>query len=369
MRHLMAERMHIQSWEEVRMHHPVLEVIAQRQRAGSIPGQRQDEFKVALAIEGGAMRGVVSAGMLAGLEYLGLLPGFDVIYGTSAGAINGAYFVAGQAAYGATIYYENINNSQFMSPLRLLAGERPVSLEFLLEHVMTKQKPLNWRRVLDSPIELVPVATSLSQGRTVLLRGAQSRYGLFLRLKASARIPFLAGPPVPVNGEPCLDGGVLASIPFRQALDAGCTHLLTLLTRPAGVPLRKMGWLKRFTISRELARYNPLLGKAFLDRANHYGGELDWLTTQTCAPIRSPFVYAVSPPNTAPVIRQFEQRPERLIHGARIGMTAMLRAFGRRDTSSAEMLFPERHLPKGLTGARENPHAIEGELDRVRPHA
>lgn len=366
----MAGRMHTpRGWERVCMHHPVLERIVQRHMAGSIPGQRQDEFKIALAVEGGAMRGVISAGMLAGLEYLGLLPAFDVIYGTSAGAINAAYFVAGQAAYGASIYYEDLNNCQFMSPLRCLAGERPVSLEFLFEHVMTKQKPLNWRRVIDSKIELVPVATSLSQGRTVLLRGAQSRYGLFLRLMASARLPFLAGPPVCVEGEPCLDGGLSAAIPFRQALDDGCTHVLTLLTRPAGVPLRKTGLLKRFVLSRKLARYNPLLGKAFLDRANHYSAELDWLDTQTCAPIRSPFVCAVSAPNAAPVIGQFEQRPERLIRGARVGMTAILEAFGRRDASCAEILFPDRHSSKGLTGVPENTNSIEGGLARVRPHA
>lgn len=348
------------------MHHPVLEAIAQRQKNGSVPGRREDRFKIALAVEGGAMRGVVSAGMLAGIEYLGLLPAFDAIYGTSAGAINGAYFVAGQAAYGASIYYENINNAQFVSPLRYLAGERPVSLEFLFEHVMINEKPLNWRRVLDSQVELVPVATSLVHGKPVLLRGARSRYGLFLRLKASARIPFLAGPPVCVEGESCLDGGLFASIPFRQALDEGCTHVLVLLTRPAGVPLRRSSLLNRFVISRKLAKYNPLLGKAFLDRGNHYAGELDWLRTHTCAPNGSPYVFAVNPPNAAPMIRRFEKMPERLVSGARSGMAAILRAFGHHDTSSGEILFPHRQSSKGLTGLGENQ---QGGLGRVAPHA
>jgi hypothetical protein len=91
-----------QSGGEMRINqHPVLQAIALRRKNGSAPGRRQDNFRIALAIEGGAMRGVVSSGMLAGLEYLGVLPAFDVIYGTSAGAINGAYFVAGQAAWGA----------------------------------------------------------------------------------------------------------------------------------------------------------------------------------------------------------------------------------------------------------------------------
>jgi predicted patatin/cPLA2 family phospholipase len=338
------------------MHHPVIQAIAQRQRHGSIPGRRQDDFKIALAIEGGAMRGVVSSGMVAGLEYLGLLPAFDVIYGTSAGAINGAYFVAGQAAYGTSIYYEDINNSQFMSPLRCLCGDRPLSLEFLFEHVMINDKPLNWRRVLDSQIELVPVAASLSQAKAVLLRGARSRYGLFLRLKASARIPFVAGPPVCVDGEDCADGGLFASIPFRQALDEGCTHVLALLTRPASTPLSRTSFLSRYVLSRMLAKHSPLLRNVFVDRVNRYGRELDWLNTQTCAPSRFPYVCAVSQPRGTPIIRRFEKRPERLVFGARSGMTSILQAFGYRDTSCTEILHPHPQSPKKHTRLAWNEH-------------
>ena len=343
----------------VSMHHAVLEAIFQRQKSGSTPGRREDDFKIALAVEGGAMRGVVSAGMLAGLEYLGLLPAFDVIYATSAGAINAAYFIAGQAAYRASIYYENINNSQFVSPLRWLAGERPVSLEFLFEHVMISKKPLNWRRVLDSEIELVPMATSLSQARAVPLRGAHSRYGLFLRLKASARIPFLAGPPVCVEGEFCLDGGLYAPIPFRQALDEGCTHVFALLTRPSGIALRRTSSLNRFVIARKLARYNPLLGNAFLDRANHYARELNWLRTGTGAPDRPPYIYAVNPSSAAPMIRRFEKRPDRLVCAARNGMTALLRAFGHLDSSCTETVFPYRQSCEQLPDQRPKLDPLE----------
>ena len=343
-----------------RMLHPVLDAITQRQRHGSVPGRRQDGFKIALAIEGGAMRGVVSSGMVAGLEYLGLLPAFDVIYGTSAGAINGAYFVAGQAAYGTSIYYEDINNPQFMNPLRCLCGDRPLSLEFLFEHVMINKKPLNWRRVLDSQIELVPVASSLLQAKAVLLRGARSRYDLFLRLKASARIPFIAGPPVCVDGEDCADGGLFASIPFRQALDEGCTHVLALLTRPAGIPLSGTSFLGRHVLSRMLARHNPLLRNSFVNRVDRYGRELDWLNTQTCAPSCLPYVCAVSLPSGTPKIQRFEKRPERLVFGARSGMTSILHAFGYPDTSCTEILYPHRQSPKGHTRVAWNERIATG---------
>lgn len=344
------------------MHHPVLQAIAQRAKHKSIPGRRQDGFKIALAIEGGAMRGVVSSGMVAGLEYLGLLPAFDVIYGTSAGAINGAYFVAGQAAYGTRIYYEDINSLQFMNPLRCLCGDRPLSLEFLFEHVMINEKPLNWRRVLDSHIELVPVAASLSQAKAVLLRGARSRYGLFLRLKASAQIPFIAGPPVGVDGEDCADGGLFASIPFRQALDEGCTHVLALLNRPASAPLSRTSFLGRHVLSRMLAKYNPLLRNLLVDRVDRYGRELDWLNTQTCAPSCSPYVCAVRLASGTPIIRRFEKRSERLVSGARSGMQSILQAFGHRDMSCTEILFPHRQSPKGHRTLAWNKHVARGKV-------
>ncbi len=47
---------------------PVLGVLRRRAAAGSTPGRRRDGHVVSLAIEGGGMRGVVSAGMCAVLE-------------------------------------------------------------------------------------------------------------------------------------------------------------------------------------------------------------------------------------------------------------------------------------------------------------
>ena len=52
--------------------HPVARLLRERVDSGSVPGARQDPHRVALALEGGGMRGVVSAGMVAALERLGL---------------------------------------------------------------------------------------------------------------------------------------------------------------------------------------------------------------------------------------------------------------------------------------------------------
>ena len=85
---------------ELLSHHPVLSIVRERVKAKSKPGDRQGEGidapHLALVIEGGGMRGAVSAGMAAALSTLDLLDAFDSVHGSSAGAIVGAYLVSRQ---------------------------------------------------------------------------------------------------------------------------------------------------------------------------------------------------------------------------------------------------------------------------------
>ena len=76
------------------LQHPVLTALQERRRTRSKPGARQDGYKIALAVEGGGLRGSVSAGMASALAHLGAEDAFDMVLGSSAGSIIGAYFVA-----------------------------------------------------------------------------------------------------------------------------------------------------------------------------------------------------------------------------------------------------------------------------------
>ena len=79
--------------------HPVIQALHRAPRSGFQPGARTDSKRIALVIEGGAMRGVVSAGMTAAIEQLGFTDCFDEVHGASAGAFAGTFLLAGQAAY------------------------------------------------------------------------------------------------------------------------------------------------------------------------------------------------------------------------------------------------------------------------------
>ena len=49
-----------------------VQLLRRRARAGSLPGERRDGFKLGLVVEGGGMRGAVSGGGLQALHDLGL---------------------------------------------------------------------------------------------------------------------------------------------------------------------------------------------------------------------------------------------------------------------------------------------------------
>ncbi|KAL6785982.1 hypothetical protein ACKKBG_A00920 [Auxenochlorella protothecoides x Auxenochlorella symbiontica] len=201
-------------------------------------GRRADGARLALVIEGGGMRGCVSGGALQALNELGLAPLFDVVYGSSAGAINATYFLSGQRD-GVTIYHDHIAHEGFVSLKRLWRGQAaaPVlNLPYLIDHVMEGVLPLDWDAVLASRLPLKVVASSLDSLKPIVLDGFDSKEDLKTCLKASANIPEIAGGPITHRGHRLVDAAVFEAIPFRSAIADGCTHALVLCTRPRPRP-------------------------------------------------------------------------------------------------------------------------------------
>ena len=131
--------------------HPVIQTLMRRRHEGSRPGDRRDGRRVALVIEGGAMRGVVSAGMASALEQLKLRDAFDEVHGASAGAFNGAFFMAGQAAYMTSLYWRGFGDPRFVSLRRALRGEGPAfDMDYVVDGIWARGRPLRMDVLLDS---------------------------------------------------------------------------------------------------------------------------------------------------------------------------------------------------------------------------
>ena len=83
----------------------VLELVRARAADGSVSGVRKDPYRLALAIEGAGSRGTYSSGMVVELERRGFTQVFDDVYGSSMGAITGAWLLPGKAEHGASFWW------------------------------------------------------------------------------------------------------------------------------------------------------------------------------------------------------------------------------------------------------------------------
>jgi predicted patatin/cPLA2 family phospholipase len=225
--------------------HEVLRVIEERVRAGSRPGQRDDGLRVVLAIEGGGMRGTVSAGMALALHERGLMAAFDAVYGSSAGAITGAWLLSSEPE--RLRGWAHPDYARTMIRWSALLRRQPVAdVRTLVEVVYQTEWPMDFQSILASRIEYHPLATDAATGKSTDLGPMISNPAeLRLAIRASAALPFLAGPPVRLRGRRYYDAGVAESVPFRTPVAQGATHILILRSRRRRVASRRLGWGRR----------------------------------------------------------------------------------------------------------------------------
>ena len=213
-------------------HHPlrVVELLRNRKHSGWRAGGHGDR-KLALIVEGGGMRGVLSAGSLLAVDLLGYRACFDEIYATSSGAVNAAFFLSGQGSSGIRVYFDDINNRHFYNPCRLF---KIVDVDYVYDYVVPQVKKLDERVLKNSATDLLFSMTEVNSGKNVLKSVKSSRETVAKMLKASSALPVLYNKTVTLDGEQYVDGGISCTVPIRQAIDNGCTDILVLVTKPHG---------------------------------------------------------------------------------------------------------------------------------------
>ena len=297
--------------------HPVLEVLRARADSGSAPGARDDPHRVALVIEGGGMRGVVSAAMTSAISRLGLTDCFDLVVGASAGALNGAALLGGVASEGAAMYCGPLASRTFVNPARVLRGRPVIDVRYVLQYTSARLDAARHERTLASPIALHCVAVGVDTAATHRFTGMRTRGELFGALLATSRMPWAGGAPVEVAGRRYLDGGLAAPIPVAEALAAGATHVLALQTRPHGVPRRSASRIGDRLIERHLRTLNPALVSLYRGRIAAYERVVAEIARRSRdATGGPPHVLGVRPPAGTPVVGQLERRGEVLAAAA-----------------------------------------------------
>lgn len=283
---------------------------------------KKDHAKLGLVVEGGAMRGVVSASMVCALEDLGFTSLFDDLYATSVGAITGAYFLAGQAQIGTSTFLDDLRDLRFLNPWRILKGAPPLSLHYAYEELTYRRKPLSYDRVFASPTRLHIIAASVDEQRPHDLGCGSDGAGMRTRFKAASCLPIIAGSPVMVDGRPYIDGGLFDSLPFRAAIEDGCTHLLVLASWPRGLDRPPPGRVERALVARALS---GRLWAAYITRADRYNRDAVLLEEANQGRNAEAHILTISPGLEAS-ISHLEKDRDRLLAAGRSGALAAITA-------------------------------------------
>ena len=323
--------------------HPVVQTLVRRREEGSRPGARTDGRRVALVIEGGGMRGVVSAGMAAAIEQLDLRDCFDEVHGASAGAFNAAFLLAGQAAYLATLYQFGFGDPRFVSVLRALRGGPAFDMDHVVNHVWTRQRPLRFEALLASGIDLHCTATDADRVAIVDLADLSSPEEICCALRASGRLPWLAGGPVSFRGMRLLDATLAEAIPVQVAR-ATATDMLVLQTRPHGMAHTPLSPLVARLTDRYLRAVNPALIELRRTRSPRYDALTAELTAQAADPKHKPATCVIHPPAGGVVVGQLENRASVLQRAASEGMRSAWMALEGEDPELIGTLtaYPQR---------------------------
>ncbi|RDI17080.1 patatin-like phospholipase family protein [Lentzea flaviverrucosa] len=274
----------------------VLELLRERKQHQSVPGQRNDDARLVLLVEGGSSRGVYSSGMTVAIERLGLLPLFDAVYGSSAGSLNAAWLLCGRADSSKHAWWDPAVMRATINPRRAFTRRPVVDTHHLVHTVYTQVHPMGFQEILDSPVEFHPMTTDGLTGDAVDLHGyVRDQLSLQTALRASAAMPFLAGDPVRIDGRPYVDAGLSETIPVGTAISQGATHVVALRTRREdeflGVPPSRG---ERFVLSRWFARHAPGVVANWLRREEIRAKDEELLATHpACLQIRPPLGSAV----------------------------------------------------------------------------
>lgn len=343
--------------------HPVVQTILRRRDEGSRPGARTDGRRVALLIEGGGLRGVVSAGMTAAIEQLHLRDAFDEVHGSSAGAFNAAFLLAGQAAYLATLYQHGFGDPRFVSVVRALRGGPVFDMDYVIDHVWTRQRPLRFEAIASCGIDLHCTATDAETASIVDITGLRTEEEIRCAMRASGRLPWLAGAPVGFRGMTLLDATLAEAIPVHAA-SRTATDILVLQTRPQGVHHAPLSSAIGRLTDRYLQAINPDLVELRRTRSARYDALTAELARQMADDDHVPAVCVIRPPAGSVLVGQLEHRSSALRTGASEGMRAAWMALTGEDP---ELLGVLRAYPRGsdaaprerseqaLTAAREGP--------------
>ena len=230
-------------------------------------------MKIGLVLEGGANRGVFTAGAIDFLLEQGVK--VDYVIGTSAGACNAMNYLAGQIGRGRDSMILTDKSLNYFGVKTLLKTGHFFDLDWAFKEYPQKYFLFDYDAYFKNPIQREYASTNCLTGEAVYLtdRG-DDKYYLMEIGKASSALPGMSAV-VEIEGVPYADGGVADSIPVKRAFAMGCDKVIVIETRRKEFRMKLSGSTK--LVAKMSGRKYPALGEAIRKRHINYNATLDFI--------------------------------------------------------------------------------------------
>lgn len=185
--------------------------------------------RIGLVLEGGAMRGMFTAGVLDVFMENGIT--FDGAVGVSAGAVFGCNLKSRQI--GRVIRYNTrfCRDPRYCSMHSLLTSGDLYNADFCYHQVPEVLDPFDKTAYDSNPMAFYVVATDVETGKAVYHRCDKADRESYAWMRASASMPMVSRI-VELEGKKLLDGGIADSIPLRFFQSIGYEKNVVVLTQP-----------------------------------------------------------------------------------------------------------------------------------------
>lgn len=231
-------------------------------------------MKKGLVLEGGALRGLFTAGVMDVLMEHGVT--FDGLVGVSAGACFGCNYKSGQVGRVLRYNLRYAHDPRYCSLWSLLTTGGIFGPKFAYYRLPLELDPFDISTFDANPMEFHLVATDVQTGEAVYRRFDHYTDDMLDWILASSSMPIVSRI-VNINGRQLLDGGIADSIPLHYFQEQGFARNLVVLTQPADYQKQP---LRHLRIIRHLLRRYPQFLAAWERRHEMYNSELKYIAEQ-----------------------------------------------------------------------------------------
>lgn len=229
-----------------------------------------------LILEGGAMRGMFTAGVLDAFMEKDFY--FRHTIGISAGVLQGLCYVSHQRGRNIKVNVNYAGDVRYMGIQNMLRKGSYFNFDFMFGELAHKLEPFDYMTFENAEEEISVIVTDAGSARPIFISNKEVETGLFMKLcMASCSIP-LVSKPVDINGHFYFDGGVgMPLVPLPEELPESYRKIVYVLTRAKSYRKKPVSKIFRLWMNKVYGKRFPKIAEAMCSIPERYNERLERL--------------------------------------------------------------------------------------------